>query len=435
MKYIAIALTIILTSFYFFPFVPRTLPIANTKLMMAVVGLLVLTWEGVQSKYSLINKKMAMATLYAIGVSFTAFLAIVLNEKNDFTYVTYVISMWVWLSAAYLLVWIIKKIHRTANIQLVLNYLIAACVFQCITAILIQQSAIFNNFTQELVGSLGMAEIGTNTKYNSRMHGFSAGLDFAGSRFAVIELCICYILFRLDGTKNNIKAILTYTLAFFLIGVIGNMISRTTIIGVVLGFSYCLYNLFFYKKRGIVIDIWKYLLLLGAITIVSSVILYKTNEIYHYHLQFGFEGFFSFFETGKWETHSNNILIEMYHWPDNIKTWLIGDGYFENPVNTDPYYIGYQWKGFYQGTDVGYLRFIYYFGILGLIAFSAFMVKVVKMCSELSYKYRYMFILALTVNFIVWLKVSTDLFLFFAPFLCLPKEDGIPKSNNNYSYI
>lgn len=38
---------------------------------------------------------------------------------------------------------------------------------------------------------------------------------------------------------------------------------------------------------------------------------------------------------------------------------MIGDGYFENP-RTDPYYIGYQWKGFYMGTDVGYLRFLFF---------------------------------------------------------------------------
>lgn len=30
-----------------------------------------------------------------------------------------------------------------------------------------------------------------------------------------------------------------------------------------------------------------------------------------------------------------------------------------------------------------------------------------------------MFIIFLLINFIVWLKVSTDIFLVFAPFLCL----------------
>lgn len=62
----------------------------------------------------------------------------------------------------------------------------------------------------------------------------------------------------------------------------------------------------------------------------------------------------------------------MYVFPDNLKTWIIGDGYFSNPYNTDPFYIGTRSRGYYMGTDVGYLRFIFYFGLIGLSAFIAF---------------------------------------------------------------
>ena len=40
------------------------------------------------------------------------------------------------------------------------------------------------------------------------------------------------------------------------------------------------------------------------------------------HLRFGFEGFFSIYEKGHWETNSNNILKNMVIFPDNMKHGL-----------------------------------------------------------------------------------------------------------------
>lgn len=77
-----------------------------------------------------------------------------------------------------------------------------------------------------------------------------------------------------------------------------------------------------------------------------------------------------------------------------------------------------------MGTDVGYLRFIFYFGTLGLAAFTLFMGKVTQLCIRQFKEYKIVFLMLLAVNFIVWFKVATDIFLAFALFLMLPKEDG-----------
>ena len=151
---------------------------------------------------------------------------------------------------------------------------------------------------------------------------------------------------------------------------------------------------------------------------------YNTNIAFRENLRFGFEGFFSLVEEGKWDVHSNEILKNMYVFPDNLKTWIIGDGYFDNPNGIEPYYIGPTWHGYYQNTDVGYLRFIYYFGLAGLIAFILFMIKASKVCMNRFASYRSLFFVILLLNFIVWFKVSTDIFLVFALFLCLDKDDG-----------
>ena len=76
-----------------------------------------------------------------------------------------------------------------------------------------------------------------------------------------------------------------------------------------------------------------------------------------------------------------------------------------------------------MGTDVGYLRFIFYFGIFGLLAFITFFITITKNCIKQFPTRRALFILILAVNLIGWFKVSTDIFLAFAPFLLICRED------------
>jgi hypothetical protein len=52
------------------------------------------------------------------------------------------------------------------------------------------------------------------------------------------------------------------------------------------------------------------------------------------------------------------------------------------------------------------------------------MFKATDICIKRFKDYKAMFLLLLAVNMIVWLKVSTDIFLVFAIYLCIPKEDN-----------
>jgi hypothetical protein len=141
--------------------------------------------------------------------------------------------------------------------------------------------------------------------------------------------------------------------------------------------------------------------------------------------RFAFEAFFNYIERGEFETSSTDRLQTMYVFPESLKTWLIGDGYFSNPYG-DPNFIGKYIGGYYMGTDVGYLRFIFYFGLMGLLAFSVFMIYSAQTCMRNLPHYKAMFALLLLSNFVIWLKVSTDIFLVFALFICvanLQEED------------
>ena len=116
--------------------------------------------------------------------------------------------------------------------------------------------------------------------------------------------------------------------------------------------------------------------------------------------------------------------MNMFVFPNNLKTWLIGDGYFDNPYGRDPYYTGPIWHGFYQQTDVGYLRFIFYFGIIGMLFFAFYMCKAAWICVKRFPNQWLLFVAVLFLNYIIWFKVSSDLFLVFALFLCISQEEN-----------
>lgn len=171
--------------------------------------------------------------------------------------------------------------------------------------------------------------------------------------------------------------------------------------------------------------IWRNVFLAFIIIVPLSTYLYSNNEQFYKLFRFAFEGFFNYVEYGEWETASTDKLRTMYVFPDTLKTWIIGDGYFSNPHYSDPNYVGKTTKlGYYMGTDVGYLRFIFYFGMIGLLAFSAFMIYSAKICMKNLSPYKDLFVLLLLSNFVIWFKVSTDIFLVFALFICVANLQG-----------
>lgn len=418
-RIVGMVLLTILTSFYFFPFEFTFLPGINTKMAMAGIGLVILIIQLARGRKSIIDRDFFQLSLIAGLVSLIGFFAVTWNDTYDYTYATYIVSMWVWLSGAYVVTQTIIKLHGHISVELVCNYLIVVCVAQCLIAFAMTQYPPLKNFVDSFLGSTGFMG-----KMEDRMYGIGASLDVAGSRFSVILVMIISILLKISVSDKK-KYVGLYLVAFFVIVIIGNMMSRTTTVGVVVALVYLFYVSRIYTFQ---IDSGMRQVLGWFVGILCAVILlvtygYYTNLGFQANLRFGFEGFFSLVEKGRWEVHSNEILQNMYVFPDNLKTWFIGDGYFDNPNDSDPYYIGERWKvGYYKGTDVGYLRFIFYFGLMGLMAFCFFMCKVAKVCMNRFTSYRSLFFVILLLNFAVWFKVSSDIFLVFALFLCVTEE-------------
>ena len=413
-RLLKIILTAILTSFFFFPFEFTALPGVNTKMALAVLGLGFLAFEMGKRRKLDFSSELLYLVLFAASVSLAALLSITINQTPDSTYVSYLVSFFVWLSAAFAVCCCIRWTHDRIDVQIVLDYLIAVCLFQCIISLVIDSNPVVARWVN-IQTSFGQ-NVAINTK---RLYGIGALLDVAGMRMAAVFTGIAYYLAELKKPLPALRRIV-YILAFLSISVIGNMIARTTIIGTAIGFVIIILAFIFRpsmpgeNSKSTAILTW---VALFGIGITVCVILYNTDPQARKLFRFAFEGFFSLAEKGRWEVSSNERLKTMVVFPETLHTWVIGDGYFVNS-RYDPNYLGDATSaGYYMGTDVGYLRFIFYFGIIGLIPMMAVIIYSAIVCMNHFWDDWPLFFMALLVGLIVWAKVSTDLFLYFALFL------------------
>lgn len=421
LKLFLVLFAVVVTSCYFFPFVPAALPMANSKMILAVIGLVLLGISLTKKGNASVDRDFLNLSLWAFAISLVAFVSVTYNHTQDNTFSTYFMSMWVWLGGAYALVYLLKTIYGQVSVPLVINYLIVVCVVQCVLALVFDSNASAEDWHARTFAGEGYMG---NTD-EDRLHGIGCSLDVAGFRFAAV-ICMAAFLLCRDFNKRSGWISAIYLAAICFITIVGNMMSRSTVIGTAIAVLYILFlSVAKNENHKLFVQFSVFVVFASSICIY----LYNVDAAFRSNLRFGFEGFFSLAETGEWQTNSNEILKNMVIWPDNLKTWIIGDGYINNPLDKsqesfDPYYVGPIYGGYYMGTDIGYLRYMFYFGIVGLLAFSLFLIHVCKICMTRFPAFKWMFLLVLVVNFIEWFKVSTDLFVVFAPFLCISAAEN-----------
>lgn len=424
-RLLAILLTGICCSLYLFPFKLTFFPIGNTKIFLAICGLAIYFFTHTRDNKPVASRAMVTVSFAAVAVSFISFISLIYNGTNDTTYAKYIIQMWVWAGGAYFVTQCMKAVHGKVSIEIIGFYVIGVCVVQCLLALFIEFIPLFKEFVDTYV-----EQDTANLNRLDRMYGIGASLDTAGSRFACALILLLFILIKYVNENRSDRLIYLLAFLFVFIFIVGNMVARTTSIGGVICFFYLLYCL----KNGNGRLYQKVFLSFATILTISIpilTILYNSSPEIRDMFRFAFEGFFNWSEKGIFETGSTNDLLAMWgHIPQYLKTWIIGDGYFMNPSEFDNYYIGkHQTWGFYMETDVGYLRFIFYFGLVGLLTFAYFFVLCTRKCLQIYTKDKELFVLLLLLNYILWCKVATDVFFIYALFLVADYSEASEMNN------
>lgn len=401
---------VIVMSCYFFPFEFTFLPDGlNTKIMLAMLAFPLLGIHFLIEKSITIHRELLIAIIFAMIFSVIGYISMDINNSKDTSYANYIISFSTWLLGAYSVCVIIRGVHGYLDFELLFNYLIVVCVIQCFLALLIDYNSSVKLWVDTYISQAPVADVEFLNRVD-RLYGVGAAVDVAGTRFSIVLVGLVAVLNTLRKKKSKLLQITLYWVAFVLIAVVGNMISRTTVVGVALAFGYMVFTSNFLKESWGVYKI-SYNVAIVSVTLILVLVVvyfYQNDLEVREQLRFAFEGFFNWVEEGKWYTGSTDRLNSvMWIWPESsdVKTWLIGKATFDN------------WHA--VGTDIGYCRFVFYSGLLGLITFSVFFIYNAWACNKMVPGYPLFFCFLLALTFIIWLKVATDLFIIYALFYSL----------------
>lgn len=412
-----VLLTGLMMSFYFHPTVLIALPTYNTKIMLAVFGGGMLVFNTIRTKDYAFSKGLLYALMIAGLFALVNCISLIINASDDYSYASYPASALVWILGAYGAITFIRWTHKKVTIELVVRYLAGGAAFHSILSQLIDRNDSIKNFVDSIFYvSFDMEEM-------QRLYSFGVGLDPAGVRFAVILIMIAGVLTLSKVVKRSVGLMVFYFLCFAIISVLGNIISRTTTVGMGLGLlvfalSTGLYKFVIKVGKIKIIRVFGVMLAIGIPTVIYY---YNVNPSFQKQIEYGFEGFFNLFESGEFQTSSTDELSTMWVWPHDTQTWLIGSGRFGSRDLGNYYYF----------SDIGYCRFVSYSGLIGITVFGLYFIYNAVYFSIRYPRYRYIFLLMIVVTFVIWSKVATDIFQLYALFYAFTDEEELYASDED----
>lgn len=401
---LSIGLTILFSLMYF-QVEFHALPGINTKMMIASLGLVTFCINVLISREKCVSRLMFGVFFISLLFSLISFVSVVYNGTDDLVYATYFSKMSVWLFASYFVMSAIKWVHGRVTFQLLFHYMALLCAAQCIIALLIDNiPALYEWLKNTIVDNYEFIE------RNKRLIGIGAMYDTAGIRFTPVLIGLMYLMIN----KRSNKQLFFYMILWTIIVVIGSAMSRTTSIGAIVSLFYLLFNKISF---GQVISYKAMKIFVGAVffaVVVIVIVVYCYNNVPEFrgYMEFGFQNFFNYSRSGDFTSQSTRNLLNMFILPDNLKTWIIGDALFDVP------------GGFYMSTDIGYLRFIFYCGLIGFSTFISLFVFCTIELSRIWPKLKGLFIAFLIWQAIAWIKNSTDIFVIFALLALVPLDKG-----------
>lgn len=400
-----------------FIFVPAAI---GTRVFMGLAGVMILGY-GILKNLREGNLKVdadmfrIIACLLSIGV--VSLITNLINGTTERAFFSYIVSMSMILFAAYFIMRITALVYGRENVtfELISKYVIGTVVAQmCISVIMF----LIPPFRDLIIGiqyqfdySLTLFDLSEGV----RLIGFGSQFFGAGitNGFALI------LIGALMRTKNPPISHGWLTFFFILITLIGSMMARTTLVGTVMGLFLMiwdsrLFRLKITKRLRIIIRSLLLLILIGIIGFQMMPL--STQDTFETALEYGFEMFVNYTETGKMSTASTDYLIDMYEvYPTDVPTWIIGNGlWYSDP--SDP-------LAYAAGVDVGHTRLIFYFGLIGLLIYFTYQWSLLLMLKHKIDKQYLLFILLLFVYVVILnFKGFADIIQYVAIYLFIPNN-------------
>lgn len=384
--------------FFFLPFIVRT------RFFLGIIGILIFFLYYL--RHLKIKKEIFYNILWLLALLFPFIITIIINNNVDSWGFRAVLNVFVFF-AAFLVVYLYEKID-TIDFEKIIKLIVNVVLINIIIAIIMFLVEPFKQFIFRLQGQGIGAEDAIYYVSSFRLVGVGNFFFYQAGVFCAWGLIlVTYFLKR--------KTSLRWLLIYLIILISGIFFARTTFIGFLTSLLYYIYPDNMSKKeivafvKKIISVCFFFLLLIFCFNVFLKDILLENNDVKM--LTQAFELFINYSQSGKLESDSTNHLSEMYVYPDNLKTWILGDGRFtaEDGIH------------YYKGTDVGYLRILFFMGIFGLLVmyfqkiYLLYTTIKLKNYKLLQYKHLiyFLFLLTLILNFKGFTDLDIIIFIFF----------------------
>ena len=340
------SLWLYILAFLFIYNVPFTgIPISASKIAVVVFILCVLLKyaEGKKIKY---NRVELHLLVIAIGLLLFSLMIMLVNGTND-TSIVYACVLLVvnHMFGSFLLVKICKE-KGILTLENMMKLIIVLAVTQSVIIILMMVWEPFYDFFSNLAYLPTRDSI--KARYNgARGYGLAMSITY---ELGVVQSFSAMFLAYFMQEKRKAYHVLAYLLIVVSILVTG----RTALIGVILSIVYLLMTDSKAQKKGM--RTFLILGLAGGLIVFCMVSFGDENSVIVSLEDYLFEAINNYKLTGKFGTSTGSNLVKMFESMKeySVKTWLIGDG-------------RYKGEGllYYGHVDVGFLRHILYFGVIG----------------------------------------------------------------------
>ncbi len=346
------------------------------------------------------------------------FLSFIINQTADLHYVIYFISLILYFFIVYLGAVFFYKIYGELTPRILLKYFVAIAVIHVSVSLAMYANSSLNDLLLSLLKKTKGEESALASTYGSRLQGFGATFFTSGLINGFILIMISVGLYL---EKYTLWTRVILYLSFALILVIGTMIARTIMIGGAIGILIMIAGLF-RTGRQFVKNITAFSISVGLAILLGGYFIVKSDIDFEAISQFGFEIVVKLSE-GDTSSHSTDSMVDMYKtMPDNLSTWMVGDA---------------RWKEgsyYYKRVDIGYLRNVFYFGIIGtllLFLYNYATLRLVFVKRKLFANYSYLLLLTLfAYTLIINFKGTIDLLFYILPYyFCNVTRTGENKMN------
>lgn len=388
---------VILLFFFVYPIFFKGIPV-STRIAFSILGLVFFYIDFIHKRTSLFLGYIPVL-LVLLLIFLLSSLSVLINGTGDFEFIKYPVSIIAILVGANALIRIFSIMNIRCSFEFIAKLFVGVVFIQSIIALLMYA---FPNF-YDLMMSIQQLSIDEVVKMDSlaeiRVIGFGSQYFGAGIINGLALIILAYLI-RIGEFDC---AILKSAVVFLTIFIVGIGMARTTFIGFGLaaillypGDSMLKLKINYLKRSVLFFSSIIILIILGVIS--TFVFFPRLVSSSMPLINFALEMFLNYFNSGQLSTVSTSHLETMYIFPSRIDTYFIGDGLY---TNADGLY--------YMGTDVGYLRLLFYFGVVGIILYIFLQYLLLRQSTQTIRHGRILFIFIFIYILILNLKGFADL--------------------------